>query len=183
MNVKKLVPWNWFKDEQTHNENALMTMSASRSWLEAFNQLQRDMDRLFDHVFHSFGMTAPLATEAAFGAGQLLFRPNVDIRGGDKNYEIDVELPGVDEKDIKLELVGNRLVIRGEKQLERKTEDENVYQIERSYGRFERVLTLPDDADAEHIEAQFKNGVLTITLPRQIKSEEQGRVIEIKKAS
>jgi len=96
-----------------------------------------------------------------------LFKPSVDISGSEKEYVISAELPGVDEKDISLELKGDALIIKAEKQREKKTEDKGYYRVERRYGSFQRVLAVPEDADAEGIKANYKKGVLTVTLPRK----------------
>jgi HSP20 family protein len=184
MNVKKLAPWNWFKDEQTQSATANWPVATHDTVFPLVTQMQREMDRLFDTMLRTFGMpSAPLSDWTPAVTTEQFFRPQVDISGSDKEYLIQVEVPGVDEDDVKLELDGRRLVIRGEKLREHKEDAENVYRIERSYGAFERVLTLPEDADAENIEAVFKNGVLSIHLPRKAASQSSGKVIEIKKAS
>ena len=112
-------------------------------------------------------------------------KPSVDIKENKKNYKISVEVPGVEESDIKLELVDGSLVIRGEKRQENEDKDEHYHSVERSYGSFQRVLSLPEDVNEDDIDAKFKNGVLTITAPRKqlAKPKENTKVIDINRAA
>lgn len=139
--------------------------------------MHREIDRMFDGMMQRF--------TSLTDTGESMLKPSVDIREGKKDYRITVEVPGVDEKDVKLELADGALTISGEKNHEKEEKDENYHCIERSYGSFRRVLTLPSDIEHEAIEAKFKNGVLTITVPRKqvAKSKEDAKVIEIKRAS
>ncbi|WP_222937654.1 Hsp20/alpha crystallin family protein [Spartinivicinus ruber] len=112
-----------------------------------------------------------------------MFKPSVDISAKDIEYLISVEVPGVEEKDIKLEIKDHTLVISGEKKQEKEDKEEHHYRVERSYGCFQRVLAIPEDASTEEINASFKNGVLSITLPRRELPNRKAKQIEIKKAS
>ena len=98
-----------------------------------------------------------------------------------KEYAISVEVPGVDEKDVKIELANNTLTIGGEKKQEKEEKEKNFYRVERSYGSFQRVLSLPEDADQEKIQATFKKGVLRITVPRKALPHAEAKQIEVKK--
>ena len=104
----------------------------------------------------------------------MLLRPSVDIAESKKAYRISVEVPGIDPEQIDLQVEGGTLVLSGEKRQESEDEDEGFHRIERSYGQFRRVLTLPEDADAEGIKADFKNGVLKIKVPRVKQAEKPG---------
>ena len=108
-------------------------------------------------------------------------RPNVDISAGKNEYLITTEVPGIDEKDVKLELSNNTLTIKGEKRQEHEEKDRDHYRIERSYGSFQRVLSLPEDADQSGITAKFKNGVLTVGLPRRPEKKKNVKLIDIQK--
>ena len=143
------------------------------------------MDRWFDDAFRSFGW--PLRERAIdpFADDEsLLLRPSVDIHEGDKAYRISVEVPGVEEDDLKLEVDGHQLVVSGEKLQESSEgeEGDKAYRVERRYGQFRRVLNLPDDALVDDISARFRNGVLTVTVPRDESRAEVGRHIPIDKA-
>ena len=111
-----------------------------------------------------------------------MLKPTLDLSATDKEYTIAVEIPGVDEKDVKLEIANDILTIRGEKKHEKEEKDKNFYRVERSYGSFQRVLSLPEDADQEAVKATFKRGVLTISMPRKAMPQTDVRKIEIKNA-
>ncbi len=126
------------------------------------------MDKLFDNFFQGFGFPSHRVGSLFPSplAGNLL-KPMVDIGVNDKEYTISIEVPGVDLKDIKLEVVNNTLTISGEKKQEEKEKGKNHYRVERSYGSFQRVLALPDDANQDKVQASYKKGVLTVTMPRK----------------
>jgi len=96
--------------------------------------------------------------------------PRVDVNETEKAVAIDVELPGIDKKDVKVEVRDNTLTISGERKSEKKTEDENCCVAERHYGKFERTFSLSDSVNANNISAKYKDGVLTITLPKTEKA-------------
>jgi len=186
IDVKKWSPAHWFRNEEDQEKRSLTSRHDSGGTglpsLYADSPLwglHREMDRLFEGMFERFNTLLPTV------AGSALLKPSIDIKESGKVYKVTVEVPGVDEKDVKLELCDGILTITGEKKHEKEEGDENWHRIERSYGSFQRVLTLPDDVNQETIEAKFKNGVLTITIPRkQIdKPKDTGKVIEIKRAS
>ena len=99
--------------------------------------------------------------------------------GDEKQYVISLEVPGVSDKDLKVELQDDLLIIHGEKKLEHQEEKDGIYHMERSYGSFQRVLTLPADALSSGIKAMSKAGVLEITVPRQKLAAKEGKTIEI----
>ena len=175
MDFKKLVPWNWFAQEEgdegktipiQHNDQHLPGAQTA-----PLQQLQNEMDRLFNNFFRGF--TSPLPGNVALPSWQRpglatgLLKPTLDISSSEKNYTISIEVPGVEETDIKVEVTDNNLTISGEKKQEREEKDKNFYRVERSYGSFRRLLSLPEDADENNIKAQFHKGVLTLTIPRQ----------------
>jgi HSP20 family molecular chaperone IbpA/predicted peroxiredoxin len=96
-----------------------------------------------------------------------ILKPTLDLGATDKAYTVTVEIPGVDEKDIKLEIINDTLAIRGEKKQETEEKDKNFYRLERSYGSFQRVLSLPGDIDQDGVKANFKKGILRVTMPRK----------------
>ena len=103
--------------------------------------------------------------------------PAVDVLEKDGNFVLKAELPGIEEKDIELRLDGNVLTLKGERKLEDKEEKDNYHRIESFYGSFSRSFTLPDTADRDKISADFKNGVLTVTVPQR--PETKPRVIQV----
>lgn len=92
------------------------------------------------------------------------------------------EVPGVDEKDVKVEIANDTLTIRGEKTQEKEEKDKNHYRMERSYGSSQRMLSLPEDADQKGVSATFKNGVLTVAVRRKAAPQANVRQIEIQHA-
>jgi HSP20 family protein len=124
-----------------------------------FLALHREMNRLFDDVFRGFDL-------APFG-DHLLERsmgwPNIEVSETDKDVKVAAELPGLEEKDIEVEFAHGILSIKGEKKTE--TEDKDRRFSERYYGRFERRIPA-ENVDQDKVSAAFKNGVLTVTLPK-----------------
>ncbi|MFZ5764890.1 MAG: Hsp20/alpha crystallin family protein [Thermodesulfobacteriota bacterium] len=182
MDFKKLAPWNWFKTEEEENEG-IIPIRRGASQLRQPNEeairhplkeLHQEMDRLFDDMLRGFAPFFPTPLSAA-----TLIKPQVDIRATEKEYTVSAEIPGVDEKDISIEVNNSTLTIRGEKRQDKEEKETNYYRIERSYGAFQRILSLPGDGDTDAIRAHFKNGVLTITIPRKAQEKSAVRQIEI----
>jgi HSP20 family protein len=108
--------------------------------------------------------------------------PAVDIAEGEKAYEITAELPGMDEKNIEVKIANGTLTIKGEKQEEKEEKKKDFYLHERHFGSFERGFTMPDGVDPDKIEASFKKGVLTVTLPKKPEAQKPAKKIEVKAA-
>jgi HSP20 family protein len=150
--------------------------TAPAAFGDPFRSFQREMDRLFDDFSHSFGMPSLRET---FGDDRFLM-PRLDVDETDKAYEISVELPGIDEKDLEVTVADGVLTIRGEKKAESENKDKGHLHVERSFGAFQRTLSLPADADAEKIDAAFKNGVLKLTIGKAAESAPAAKKIAIK---
>jgi HSP20 family protein len=144
--------------------------------------------RELDPFFRGFRTQLDTLFEDWFGrsmGGTLA--PRVDVSETAKDMTLTVELPGVEEKDIDVSLSGNQLTIKGEKKSEhedKKDEQGRVFhRVERSYGAFQRTMTVPFDVESDKVSAQFKDGVLTITLPKPIDAtgQPQARRIEVKR--
>jgi HSP20 family protein len=106
--------------------------------------------------------------------------PAVDIVEKDTAYEVTVELPGMDESNIELKLSNGALTIRGEKKEEKEEKKKDYYLSERRFGSFERRFQVPQGVDTGKIEASFKKGVLTVTLPKTHEARAQEKKIAIK---
>jgi HSP20 family protein len=170
MNIKKYVPWNWFQHEKEDAKNVPVYSGPTRTMPSyPVSQLHREIDRLFDEAFRGFpsmfreGLEWPEITP-------VMLSPNLDIKESDKDYVVSVEVPGISKDDVDIRVEGNTLIITGEKKQEKKEDKENYHCVERHYGSFERMLTLPQDANADNINASFKDGVLRIDIKRQAKS-------------
>jgi HSP20 family protein len=170
MDVKKVIPWNWFKHEENSDSRPLPVHRQGSRQYNAYDTLvamHQEIDRIFDDVLRNAG-SPPWALSAVLSAESNIFTPSVDIGGDEKEYRITVEVPGIDEKDVVLDLTRDgMLTIKGEKRQEQQEKERDSYRVERSYGAFQRVLALPQDIDHEQIEASFRKGVLTIRLPRK----------------
>lgn len=106
--------------------------------------------------------------------------PAVDIYEDKDRIVLKADLPGIEQKDITLDVEANRLTLKGERRLEKETREENFHRIERSYGSFVRSFSLPTTVDAEKISASFKNGVLEVTLPKKEEIKPKQITIEAK---
>jgi HSP20 family protein len=143
---------------------------ATERW-EPFSELEQVTERLRRMLDQSFGGLAP-----SFLTEQGGWLPLVDIEEADDGYVIEAELPGVKEKDVNIELVGNELAISGEtKESERKGV---LRRQTRRTGRFEYRVTLPDHLDAEEIDAKLADGVLAVRVPKSERARR--RKIEVK---
>jgi HSP20 family protein len=127
----------------------------------------REVDRLFDRTFRDFGFSSfDFDRPFMHSAGNML-RPVTDLAASDKEYTVTVEVPGTEKDDIKIEVSNNVMTIRGEKKQKKEEEEKDFYRQERFYGSFQRVLSLPEDANQDAIKATFNQGVLTVTMPRK----------------
>ena len=106
--------------------------------------------------------------------------PRVDINETDKEVTLDVELPGLEKKDVTVEVRDNTLTISGERTNEKKTDDKYCRRVERHYGKFERTFSLSDEVDANKISAKYKNGVLSLALPKTEKAIPKEINVEVK---
>jgi HSP20 family protein len=163
MAIKNLVPW------KKNNGDIQVRRDA-----DPFNAFHQEMDRLFDNFFGSgFGLTP---SRHGFMAGFGEFNPQVDVTENDKEVKVTAELPGLEDKDIEVSLSHDVLTISGEKKNEKEDKGDNYYHMERSYGSFQRSIPLPAEVEADKVEAEFKNGVLNITLPKTTTAQNRKKI-------
>lgn len=146
------------------------TNVAARQAYDPFHSLRDEMDRLFE----AFSTQLP----ATRSENTLGFR--VDISETDKAIEVKAELPGVAEKDIDVQLHGDILTIRGEKAAEKEDKQKNYHLIERQYGSFARSLRLPFEPKDADVKANFKHGVLNISVAKPEEVKPAAKKIEVK---
>lgn len=140
--------------------------------IEPFSRLRGEIDRLFDDF--PFRLPAP-----RFGAALAMTVPALEMTESKKAYKVTAELPGIDAKDVEISVEDGMLRIAGEKKTERE-EDEKGYRIsERSYGSFERLVRLPAAAQPDKIKAKCRNGVLTVTIPKDGEAAARVRKIAV----
>jgi HSP20 family protein len=164
-----MVPWRWGSLRKVDDDR---TFDAFRSEMET---LHRTIDRVFGDVW-----SGPQLLSDAWKSQNVV--PSVDVTEDDKAFNVTVELPGMDEKDVAVAVADRVLTIRGEKKEEKEKKDKDVYRSERAYGSFRRMMELPADVDAEKIDASFKKGVLTIALPKSKEAQAKVRQIPVKAA-
>lgn len=154
MTVRDLIPWG--------RQNASTAPTVYREdETSPFLSLQRQVNRLFDDVFRDFGAPSLFSRAPNW--------PSIEVHDSEKDVRVAAELPGLEEKDIEVLLEGDVLTIRGEKHAEIKDNDRHF--TERSYGRFERRIALGFEAEDDKVSASFKNGVLTVMVPKTGKAQ------------
>lgn len=163
MNISDLVPWRDRNRMQRRNDG------------ESLMPLRREMDRLFDEFFRSWESDLTRGTEGG------PFSPALNVAESDEAIEATLELPGLSEDDIDITLTRDGLTITGEKRSEEEERDKNFFRRERSYGYFRRTIPLPTDSvEADHVEATFDKGVLTVTMPKREEAKTQAKRIAVK---
>jgi HSP20 family protein len=138
--------------------------TATIARLEPFrglSTLQDQFNRLFNESFRNHPEESALTTWA----------PSVDIYETPNELVVKADLPAVNEQDIDVRVENNLLTIRGERKFEKSVSEENYLRVERTYGSFSRSFSLPNTVNPEAIGAEYKNGVLTVTLPKREESK------------
>jgi HSP20 family protein len=166
MAIRDLVPWG-----RNSTTNPAIYRNPDES---PFLTLHREMNRLFDDMWRSFDAPLP-----GFGrtAGWSPSWPSVEISETDKDITVTAEVAGLDEKDIDASLDDGVLILKGEKRAE--NEDKDRQFSERYYGRFERRIPLPAEVEEDKVSASFKNGVLTVSLPKTPGAQSRAKRIAI----
>lgn len=164
MPIRDLIPWGSNKGSEI----------AKREEDNPVFSLQRDVNRIFDDFwkrfdqpFGAFGRWAPDG-------------PKADVTETENALEISIELPGIDQSAIDISLTSNALTIKGEKRSKREESDKGYHLSERAYGSFYRSIPLPGGIDTDKASAEFKNGVLTVTLPKTQEALSQVKKITVK---
>ncbi|HVB34208.1 MAG TPA: Hsp20/alpha crystallin family protein [Patescibacteria group bacterium] len=137
-----------------------MNGSASISRRDPFNdisKIQEQMNRFLGGSFLGRANDSSLTTWA----------PEVDIHETEDALVLEVDLPGIEEKDLDIRVENNMLTVRGDRKFEKKVSEENYLRVERAYGSFSRSFSLPQTIDPDSIRADYRNGVLTIRVPKR----------------
>jgi HSP20 family protein len=167
MAIRDLIPWG---------RNGQSQQLAREGDYNPFLTLHRDMNRLFDEAFRSFE-TMGFGMPAQWSGGSVSNWPSISVSDAESEVRVTAEVPGLEEKDMEVLLENDMLVLRGEKRSE--ATDEGRHFSERFYGRFERRIPLGYEIDQDKVVAQFKNGVLTVTLPKSAEAQSKARRIQI----
>jgi len=170
MSVRDLIPWGRERVPSVQGGEVM----------DPFLSLHREMNRLFEDVLRGFEGRTPFAAFggrtpfAAFGG---LAWPRLDVVDTEKEYRVTAELPGLDEKDVELSIRDGVLTLKGERKLEH--DGGGALHSERYYGRFQRSFSFGPDVDEDRITASFRNGVLTVVLPKVPESGTRAKRIRI----
>jgi HSP20 family protein len=167
MDVRSLLPFSGSSSPKVGKED------------DPFALMRREMDRLFDSFSHSWGERG-WGPQNGVSAGFL--SPKVDVAETEKGLEVTAELPGIDQKDIELDLADGILTLKAAHKEEKESKDEkkHYHLVERSHGSFMRRLPVPFEPDADKVEASFEKGVLRVIVPRSAAAEKSIRKIAIK---
>ncbi|MFD2058989.1 Hsp20/alpha crystallin family protein [Mesorhizobium calcicola] len=165
MTIRDLMPWS-------RDTNQAPTLFREGDW-DPFMGLHREMNRLVDDMFRGFDSRLPSLGRFSSAGGW----PSVEISETDKEIRVTAEIPGMEEKDIEVLLDDGVLTLRGEKRAE--AEDRERQFSERFYGRFERRIPLGFEVAEDKVAADFRNGVLSVTLPKTEKAQSKAKRIPI----
>ena len=149
MSFYNLIPWRSAGEQRP---------AMHHGW-SSFDRLQSQFNDLFNEFFGKSQLA-----EGASGWNPVM--PNVDVSETDAEVHVTADLPGMDEKDVDVTLENGVLTIKGEKKFEQEDKQKNYHHVERAYGSFQRAVSIPAEVDSERVEATFKNGVLTVVLPK-----------------
>ena len=152
----------------------LSGLTPAKDGRELFGPLQQEIERVFDEFTRSLPVLSNFPRQG--------ISLKVDVSETDKDVEVTAEIPGVDAKDIDVQLNDNILTIRGEKRGEKEEMNKNYHVSERTYGSFLRSFALPAEVDDTKVDAKFVNGTLTVVLPKSSSAQTSSRKIVIKSA-
>ncbi len=165
LTIRDLIPWSRGRDLAPER----------RAFEHPIFAMQREMDRMFDEVMRGVDWSS----FGGLGRSRGFVSPQVDVTEDEHRILVTAELPGLEEKDVEILLGEDSLTISGEKTAEHEATEEGVRTMERSYGAFRRTLPIGLPILADKVEASFKNGVLTVVLPKDPKAEAKLRKIPV----
>ncbi len=170
--VRDIIPWRRKRDDGK-------LIRRNREEDNPFLALHREMNQLFDDFFGSLESGLAWPQGGALRNRSDAWSLNVDVSEDDNEVRVVADVPGMDEKDIDVELSENLLTIKGEKRQERDEKKADYHIVERSYGSFQRSIPLPGGMEQDKAKARFKNGVLTVTVPRSPNAKASRKQIPI----
>jgi HSP20 family protein len=135
---------------------------------------QKEFDRLFREAFSPMSGETELSTRS--------WAPPVDIYETEDAIVLKAELPGVDAKDVEVRVEDNTLYLKGERKFEKEVKEQNYHRVERSYGSFARSFSLPNSISADKVKAEFKDGLLTLTMPKREEAKPKTIKIDVTKS-
>ncbi|MBK3745097.1 Hsp20/alpha crystallin family protein [Paraburkholderia aspalathi] len=160
------------------------TPETQQHGLSPFLNFRREIDRLLDE-YHPYLWDVPSRAVASVMVNSFPSKwdivPSIDVSETETEYKITVELPGLDEKDVDINLSNHTLTIKGEKSEVKEDKGKGYHVSERKYGSFQRIVKLPDGVDIDNISAKFSKGVLTVTMPKTAEAQQAVRKIDVKR--
>jgi HSP20 family protein len=168
--IRELMPWN---------NPASVLVRKSENMGSSLMALQEEMNRLFDHFFTGTQLRLTDWDQ------KLATAPAINVVEDGASFKVEAELAGIDPKHVEVEITGNYLTLKGERKEEKeeKKEGGNYLRQEISYGSFLRTVALPETVDSNKTTASFKNGILTITVPKKAEAQQKPKKVEIKAAA
>jgi HSP20 family protein len=154
------------------------TTTPAPRYFDPLSAMRTEMDRVFDSFFGRSLGGFPSLPRAGWGE---MLAPSIDLREAEKEFVVEAELPGLDEKDVSVTLSNGVLTIKGEKKSEREEKKENYHLMERNYGSFHRSFQLGDAVDPDKVSATFEKGVLKVTLAKRAEAAKAEKKIPIGK--
>lgn len=164
------------KNLQKHNNHSSHDLTGQI--MNPFLTIQKELDKALNGFYDLFEAKPFNLQEFE----NLNIAPRMDLIEDEKSYKLEVEMPGMDEKDITVSVNDNILTIQGAKSTSQKDERKNYIAREISYGRYERSITLPQAADCDKVSASFKKGILCVTISKKAGSKGNRRQIKIDKS-
>lgn len=165
MSLSELMTWNRSKNLPIHKDKFSLSVAS----------FQEEINKLFENFFGN-GFSANITSSYQNA-------PAIDILEAEKEFKVKAELAGINPDDVEVSVTDSYLTVKAEKTKECEEKDENFLRREISYGSFKRVIALPEDADSDKADATFKNGVLTITIPKKAEAAQKSKKLEVKKAA
>ncbi len=160
-------------------QNDLITKS-SKSFLPRVLSPKKSLQTKFDDLLDNFFGDSFSGLPVSYSNLINTLEPRVNIYEDEKSYYIEAEVAGIKKEDVKVECHSNNLVIKAEKEEEKTEKNKNYHRVESSYGSMMRSFDLPFDADQEKIDAQIKDGVLKIVLPKATENNSKTKEIKVK---
>ncbi len=169
MKLKDLIPFNWKKDAVVQKTSNQLIPDQNPEKSVSCDPFERFFERHFNDWSGLTSLNWDFPTMTT----------KVNISETEDEIHIEAEMPGMDEKDIQVTAEEGRLILRGEKRQEHRSEKDKVHRIESTYGSFSRVIALPDDVKLDKTKAVYKNGILKITVPKDAKRMVKGKAIPV----
>lgn len=168
--IRELIHWN--------NPSSVLVQKRE-DISHSLSALQAEMNRLFNHFYNG---SQVYLTDWDKNLADL---PAVNVVEDGSSFKVEAELAGMDPKNVEVEVAGGCLTVKGERKEEKKEEKDggSYLRQEISYGSFTRTIALPDTADSDKAKASFKNGILTVTVPKKPEAQQKPKKIEIKTAA